>query len=111
MNSETALPFHRSHALVVGIDTYTNGVPPLQTAVHDAEVIAERLVGRHGFELSGPGEASSLLCNADATRERLLTIVREEWLRCVGPDDRVLVYFAGHGVSVPSAEGPAGYLL
>src|SRR4029077_7445710 len=29
----------------------------------------------------------------------------------IGSDDRVVFYFAGHGIALPSDEGPKGYLL
>ncbi len=39
-----------SHALVIGIDNYTNGWPRLSNAVKDATLVADALRGR-GFEV------------------------------------------------------------
>ncbi len=53
--------YERSHALVVGIDAY-EALPPLQTAVHDAEGVTRALRDDLGFEVM-------LLRDAEATRE------------------------------------------
>ncbi|MCI5124901.1 MAG: hypothetical protein D3925_10590, partial [Candidatus Electrothrix sp. AR5] len=50
--SSTSSEFRRSLAVVIGIDQYINGIPPLSTAVNDAVGLAEILKGKeHGYEV------------------------------------------------------------
>jgi WD40 repeat protein len=99
-----ALPFRRSLAIVAGIDAYTDGIPPLRTAVNDARRLAAILEGHHGYDVR-------LLLDGDATRAGFTRVLREELCGDVGPDDRVVFYFAGHGVALQGDDGPQGYLL
>jgi uncharacterized caspase-like protein len=95
--------FDRSLAFLVAIDRYTNGVPKLRTPVADAWAFAELLRKHHGFE-------TEIVSDEAATGDRLRRFfggLRER----VGRDDRVLFYFAGHGIALPSGDGPRGYVL
>jgi hypothetical protein len=78
--------FGRYHALVVGNDAYEN-LPELATARRDARAVATLLEARYGFEVT-------LL--EDATREDVLEGLRSMRQR-LGPDDNLLIYYAGHG--------------
>ncbi len=78
--------FGRYHALVVGNDAYQN-LPELETARRDARAVARLLEERYGFEVA-------LL--EDATREDVLAGLRAMRQR-LGPDDNLLIYYAGHG--------------
>jgi len=95
--------FARSLAFFVAIDDYTNKVPKLSTPVADANDIAEILRTRHDF-------ATELLKNEEATLAGIRAFLADLATR-VGPDDRVLFYFAGHGTAIDSETGPVGYLL
>lgn len=95
--------FAHSHAVVVGIDDYHNGISPLRTAGNDARRLAKTLT-EHGYTVN-------CLFDADATRAGLETFFTSTLLDQVGPDDRVLVYFAGHGIALDGDDGPAGYLV
>ncbi len=101
-NTHIQLPFTTSHAFIVGINDYQH-LTPLSTAVNDARVIAERLAEQHGFKVHAP------LLNA--THQSLRKLLTEDIPRLVGKDDRVLFYFAGHGVALDGEEGPNGYLV
>ncbi len=101
-----------SWALVIGINDYRDpDIPDLKYAVYDAAGIAELLVTRLGFDrervfviLDPPPEEPSShydLAGTEATRDAL-----EGWLQTrlsdevgLGPDDRLLIFFAGHGKS------------
>lgn len=96
------LPFTTSHAFLIGINAYEH-LTPLSTAVNDATVIAERLANQHGFQVHPP------LLDADHKRIRKLLTV--DIPKLVGEDDRVLFYFAGHGIALDSEAGPNGYLV
>jgi hypothetical protein len=99
-----AARFGRNLAVVIGIDRYGDGVLPLRSAVADATKIAEALRRDHGFE-------TWELLNEDASRAHLLALLSEELPAALGPDDRLLLYFAGHGIALDGDSGPAGYLL
>lgn len=96
--------FHRSIAVVIGIDHYTHGIPPLRTAVNDARRLGALLEAQHGYEVT-------TLLDGEATRARLVALLTEDLPARLGPDDRALLYFAGHGVAIDGHDGPNGYLL
>ncbi|HEY0784837.1 MAG TPA: tetratricopeptide repeat protein [Acidobacteriaceae bacterium] len=94
-NAPVTIP--RSYALVVGIASYKN-LPTsaqLQYPNRDAEDIYAALISPEGGQF--PAENVHKLINERAT----ITNIRhelEEWLPSVTHDnDRVLIYFAGHG--------------
>ena len=96
------LPFRQSHAFIIGINDYEH-ITPLKTAVNDALGIAQRLEEQHAYTVHAP------LLNA---KKAAIT----EWLtdtipQAVGAEDRVVFYFAGHGIALDSEEGPNGYLV
>lgn len=105
---EIGAAFDRSVALVLGVNTYAHGLPSLQTPVSDAEAVGALLAEDHHF-------TQVLLRNGEVTRDRLRALLdsklREPLGRPLGERDRLLLYFAGHGLSVPSQHGPEGYLL
>ncbi len=97
--------FAHSRAYVVGIDQYAGPLPALQTAADDARSLAAILKDAHHYD------DVHLLVDADATQTALMTLLTETLPQTVGADDRVLVYFAGHGVALDGDDGPAGYLI
>jgi WD40 repeat protein len=101
-NTHVQLPFTTSYAFIVGINDYKH-LTPLSTAVNDARVIAERLADQHGFTVHAP------LLNA--SHKDLSKLLTEDIPKLVGKDDRVLFYFAGHGIALDGEEGPNGYLV
>lgn len=100
--------FSHSRAVVIGINEYGNGIPSLSTAVNDARRLAEILQAQHNYEVE-------LLLDEQATLaglQQLLDVTDStSFVSQVGAEDRVLLYFAGHGVAMPSDEGPVGYLV
>jgi hypothetical protein len=97
-----ALPFAHHHAFIVGIDAYQK-VSPLKTAASDARRLAEVLADTQHFAVHPP-----LL---DPGGVALRALLRETMPRLVAADDRVLFYFAGHGIAADGDDGPAGYLV
>ncbi len=95
--------FDRSLAFLIAIDGYANGIPKLQTPVADADALAAELRRNHGFE-------TEVMSENEATLEAIRKFFTELPNR-VGSDDRVLFYFAGHGVAVEGDEGPEGFIL
>lgn len=89
---------HNYHAVVVGINTYTNGLQVLTNARRDAEQVADSLREQYGFQVT-------LLLDEAATHRAIIAALDEAAAR--GPDSSLLVYLAGHGHFVPAAEGDA----
>ena len=81
------LNFGNYHALVIGNNDYAD-LPKLKTAVNDATSVARLLETDYGFNIQ-------LLLNA--TRADVIDALAR--LRGnLGPNDNLLIYYAGHGV-------------
>ncbi|MFA7442917.1 MAG: caspase family protein, partial [Lysobacteraceae bacterium] len=90
----------RYHAIVIGNNSYANShFQPLQSAVNDATAVAEMLRNRYGFK-------TNLLLNA--SRFEILSALNDA-RETLGPNDNLLVYYAGHGEL--SADGEQGYWI
>ncbi|MEM7103728.1 MAG: caspase family protein [Bacteroidota bacterium] len=96
------LPFAESHAFIIGINNYEN-ISSLSTAVNDAKGIATRLRDQHKFKVHPP------LLNA--TKADIMQWLTNDIPKAVGTEDRVVFYFAGHGIALDGEEGPNGYLV
>lgn len=99
--------YRKLHALVIGINRYASGgIPPLTYAENDAREVARVLRELYGFD------NVILLTGRDATRDRIVEALANLQDRSVvSPDDGVVIYFSGHGQTVPTASGEQGYLL
>lgn len=101
--------YRDSHALVIGIDKYSRW-PGLQHAVRDARAVQETLVGRLGFK----AQNVTLLLDGEATRGNILNALNQKMTdaKQVRRDDRVFVFYAGHGGTRKLASGrDVGYLI
>ncbi len=78
--------FGTYHALVIGNNAYQNW-PVLKTPVDDAKAVADLLQSKYGFKVR-------VLVNA--TFEQTLNALND-FARTLGPNDNLLVYYAGHG--------------
>jgi tetratricopeptide (TPR) repeat protein len=96
--SETApVAIPRSYALVIGIANYANlpGTAQLQFSERDAEAIYSILISPEGGNFRA--ENVRKLVGPRATLANIRSEL-EQWLPSVtAADDRVLIYFAGHG--------------
>ena len=104
--SDAPVTIPRSYALVVGISHYAN--LPASAQLHypgrDAEEMYTTLISPEGGQF--PPENVHRLIDAEATQANLKREL-EQWLPSVTkPDDRVLIYFAGHGF----VAGGKGYI-
>src|SRR5271156_3779368 len=96
-NAPAAPIIPHSYALVVGIAHYAHlpAKAQLQFADRDAEDIYTTLISADGGNF--PAENVHKLINEQATLQNLRKEL-EQWLPAVtGPQDRVVIYFAGHG--------------
>lgn len=95
-----------SRALVIGIDKYQSA-PPLSYAVSDAVAIKEVLISSLGFD-----EANvTLLTDEGASKQAVLRAFLRFSNDDVGVDDRLIVFFAGHGHTRTGLRGEIGYLV
>jgi len=96
--------FSRNLAFIIGIDNYTNGISPLNTAVNDAKKLVEILRIKHDYQV---WECLDEVANLSNFHKFLFHTLPEQ----VTENDRLLFYFAGHGVALNGDDGPAGYLI
>jgi uncharacterized caspase-like protein len=101
--------FRRSLALCVGINRYAHLPSPYQLrfAVKDAEAVAEVLKQNYGFD------DVRVLRDEQATKDGITDALSQlASRRTVQSEDRVLIFFAGHGKDVPLPDGgEMGFLL
>lgn len=98
-------PYANLKALVIGVSRYADAQYDLAYARSDAEAVAQVLQGDLGFN------AVSTLYDADATRAGILRFFEHE-LQKSNEDDGLLIFFAGHGITVPSGVGDdRGFLV
>jgi hypothetical protein len=95
--------YAESHALVIGAARYQRGWPSLPGVVEDVDAVAQALADQ-GFEVG------TML---DPTRDELDLALRQFVERHgEGTDNRLLVYFSGHGATIPSSVGTKlGYIV
>ncbi|WP_295566425.1 polysaccharide deacetylase family protein [uncultured Stenotrophomonas sp.] len=100
--------YEKSWAIVVGIDNYARW-PKLEYASHDAQAVADTLTGQFGF----PSSQVIVLKNEQATRNNILAAFHDRLADDrTGKNDRVFVFFAGHGATRQLASGrDLGYII
>ena len=98
--------YDASRALVIGINKYQKA-PPLSYAVSDAEAIKEVLTDKLGFE----AKHITYLTDEAATKDNILKEFHSFTTDDVSVDDRVLVFFAGHGYTFSGIRGEVGFLV
>ncbi len=81
-----SIDFGRYYALVIGNNEYHN-FPPLQTAINDAQNVAQVLENKYGFN-------TRFIRNAD--RYTILSALNEVKSK-LKENDNLLIYYAGHG--------------
>jgi len=97
--------YEKSYALVIGIDNYKHdSVPDLETARFGAEAVAEVLRDTYRFD-----EVVALY-DAAATWEAISDAYTGLRAR-TKPDDRFVIYFAGHGAGMEGKVRVEGHLL
>lgn len=94
-----------SWAVVVGINEYQH-VSRLLYARNDATAFAEQLVSKFQF----PKENVAILLDDDATLRSIQHAIHK-LVRTTCEDDRVVVFYAGHGHTAPASGKDAGFLV
>jgi uncharacterized caspase-like protein len=98
--------YENSWAVVIGVNAY-NDFPPLSYACNDADSVEAALVTGLGF----PKNNVFTLKDQNATKTAILDLYLSLNDRAQNPDDRVIVFFAGHGLTKDGLRGPVGYLV
>lgn len=92
-------------ALIIGVSRYEDPQYDLSYARSDAEAMAELLGTEFGFDQIWT------LYDKDATRQSVIRFFEQD-LQRTDKDDGILVFFAGHGITVTSAIGDdRGFLV
>ena len=95
-----------SWAVIIGIDDYQN-LSNLDYAVADAEAVKDMLIAKFDY----PEENVTLLLNEEANKANIVNVISDVSLKA-GENDRILVFFAGHGETMDlPAGGEMGFLL
>jgi prepilin-type processing-associated H-X9-DG protein len=91
------------------VDKYEGGFRSLTYASADANQVAESLILNYGFHRTNVKR----LINSDATLGRIRSeLSKLTNPRTVGADDRVVIFFAGHGQTIPlPGGGDMGFLV
>lgn len=102
--------FFQNLAIAIGINNYRNGIAELKTARPDAAKLADLLATDYKYQVE--------LITDETDRKPTLTEIRTlltEWLpqqlQAPAENNRLLFYFAGHGMPLESGDGPRGFLL
>lgn len=96
--------FESNKAFIIGINNYKNGISALKTATNDAKELAKILREKHGYQVW-------VCLDEIATLNELNQFLEQTLPQNIGENDRLLFYFAGHGVALNGDDGPAGYLI
>ena len=103
---ETEDIYDNSWALLIGIDKYES-VRKLNYAVKDAESMQDILLNTFEFT----SDNITLLTNEQATKQNILKSLSNITMNA-NENDRVVIFFAGHGETMDLPEGgELGYLL
>ena len=98
--------YTNSRALIIGINQYVNA-SPLSYAVSDAEGVRNVLINELGF----PQASITYLVDGDANKESILRAFLRFTAADVDLDERIFVFFAGHGQTRTGFRGEVGYLV
>lgn len=96
--------YGKSWAVVIGINEYQHNIPKLRYAVADAQAM--------GKELEAQGFTVIRVLDQQATGERIRDVLGDQLPSKMKPEDRLVVFYAGHGETRTIAGGQTmGYLL
>jgi hypothetical protein len=97
--------YRKMWAIVIGIDKYRDAnIDPLNFAVYDALGVEKIL--REEFKF----DRVITLYNEAATKDRIVAAL-DDSLRATEYEDAVVIFFAGHGYTEMTREGPIGYIV
>ena len=95
-----------SWAVIIGIDKYKYS-DPLKYAVNDANAIHDLLISKFNF----PKDNIRFLKDEEATLQSIKSALYYV-VKNAGVNDRILIYYSGHGETVPTIDGSdLGYII
>lgn len=97
--------YSNSWALIIGINEYQNA-SPLGYAVNDAQAIAKLINSSFRF----PPENIITLIDDDASKNAIMETYLQ-FIDTVRNNDRILFFFAGHGITLAGKRGEVGCLV
>jgi WD40 repeat protein/ABC-type cobalamin/Fe3+-siderophores transport system ATPase subunit len=104
-------------AIVIGINTYINHIPPLKSATKDAGSLAKILREQYNYkvlELLDTNATCQALQNLLENLKRKQILINGQLVQ-IQECNRLLFYFAGHGIALNAEESedtkPTGYLI
>lgn len=94
--------FRESHALIFGVSDYNNGLKPLPGVKNDVAAVSE-VLQKQGFTIK-------IVMNPTQPKfaEEIRLFISQHGLK---ENNRLLVYYAGHGHTIESPTGAQGYLV
>ena len=96
-----------SYAVLIGINKY-NKMTDLEYAESDTKEMQALLINKFGFNKDN----ITIVAGEDATRDNIKNSLYKTLTQEAGSNDRVLVFFAGHGVlQETKSGGQIGYIL
>ncbi len=107
---EPSALYGNSFALLIGVNEYPH-LPEqaqLRWTVNDVQALRKALVESYGFSPENVNVLTDKLATKQAIVKALSNLADR---RRVGRDDRVLIYFSGHGQTVKTEDGEMGFLL
>ncbi|GGJ28980.1 caspase family protein [Deinococcus roseus] len=96
----SSIAFAENRALLVGLAEYKDPKANLRGPEVDVKLIGE-VIGELGFK---PDQVHTLM-NQQATRANILNQMRTWLTEGVGPNDKVIFYYSGHGAQVNDRSG------
>lgn len=94
----------RRFALLVGVGNYADpSIPDLAGPVPDVQRMLELITRPEGYGF--PRENVCVLTDSDATTAQFLEAFNRTLIERAGPDDTILIYFAGHGSQTRDMNG------
>ena len=106
--SQVDIEYNNSWAVLIGINDYENeNITDLNYAVSDADGIRSMLVEYYGF----PEENITSLINEEASAQNIKRAIAQT-AKKAGSNDRIVIFFAGHGMTEDLPSGAEmGYLV
>lgn len=98
--------YSNSRALIIGINQYTKA-SPLSYAVSDAEEVRDVLINELAFPLGN----ITYLVDGEGAKDSILRAFMRFTAADVDLDERIFVFFAGHGHTRTGIRGEVGYLV